>query len=78
MTRTRIPIPPVWKKRLAEGDREARLATPIAEILPMRTVNALEDHGGVIYVEDLVGKTAEELAEYPAQATLASVNRPYD
>ena len=78
MARTRIPLPNVMKKEIERKRLESRLQMSLAEtVLPVRTVNILEEHGGIFTVRDLLASRPEDLLKLPnfGEKTLEEVGR---
>ena len=78
MARTRVPLPTVMKNELERKRLESRLQMSLAEtILPVRTVNILEEHGGIFTVKDLLASRPEDLLKLPnfGEKTLEEVRR---
>ena len=78
MAKTRVPLPQAMKEALHRQRLEARLQMSLAETkLPVRTVNILEEHGGILTVKDLLYSSPEDLLKLPnfGEKTLDEVNR---
>jgi DNA-directed RNA polymerase alpha subunit len=78
MAKTRIPLPKAMQEQLARKRLEDRLQMSLAEtVLPVRTVNILEEHGGILTVQDLLESTPEDLLKLPnfGEKTLEEVGR---
>ena len=78
MAKTRIPLPKAMQQELERKRLETRLQMSLAEtVLPVRTVNILEEHGGILTVQDLLESTPEDLLKLPnfGEKTLEEVGR---